>query len=712
MRKLVVVFCCCLASATFGQKDSINIAWDRSISMENRQIQKDFQVLDSLFGLWKNVHVRFVDFSTDKRSKSFDISNANWSELKTYIKSLNYSGTALYNQINDVFGKQPIYIFSDLTSRYKKNKIRIGPKSVIVNSNLFSDQRALQRTALISRAKLIDYSTNKTAESSLVNGVVFVDNIPTPGVQFLINGLDSIFNSNSQGIFGIPARIGDSVLVTSRAYLTSKWLIVGQDFTDQLFLKSGIFQLDEVILTEEKAFGFLKGQADFEITNKIGVATQKISGDDFGAINTDVGTAVQGRFSGVQLNNASGSPDLSKITMRTQNSILLNNYGLVVIDGVPQQQSSSVGGSPDAKFDFIDPNQIAEIEVLKGLSATNRYGSLGSNGVILITTKSAKTGTVKSKNSNLNKNTFEQTVQEWSTATLMYYSLLSSQVDLQSAINEYFRLRQTNAFDANLYLQAAQFFMSSEQDELAINCLSSIFDKFGDPLILKSALLQVVSLNSSSQYYKNLLVLSEAVVSSLNPSIDRDYLMYQLNEKQENFKDAYSSLESAETKIEGSIRNTDLKKIITRDKKDLVSKSEKLKNDSQIPAFLKSSTSLKMRVLFQWNNPLAAFDISIVNPSKQLFTFEHATDQEINEFGDEVRVGGSFKEFEFYDDSIKGEWQFLTEFKGNLDPNSSTPLLLLCTFITDFGSSNQTKEQYAITLNELNKVVKITSVEL
>ena len=110
-----------------------------------------------------------------------------------------------------------------------------------------------------------------------------------------------------------PAKIGDSVLVSSRAYLTSKWLVVGQDFTDQLFLKSGVFQLDEVILTEEKAFGFLKGQVDFDIANKIGVATQKISGDDFGAINTDVGTAVQGRFSGVQLNNASGTPDLSKL---------------------------------------------------------------------------------------------------------------------------------------------------------------------------------------------------------------------------------------------------------------------------------------------------------------------------------------------------------------------------------------------------------------
>ena len=706
------MLCCCLASAAFAQKDSINIAWDRSISMESRQLEKDVQVLDSLFNLWGDAHVQFLDFSTDQKLKSFDIEGADWSELKAYITSLKYGGTALYNQINDVFNRQPVYIFSDLTSRYKQNRIRISPKSVIVNSSLFTDQRALQRIALISRAKLIDFSTNSVAENSLVQGVVFIDNIPTPNVQFLINGIDSIYSSNNRGAFGLPAKIGDSVLVSSRAYLTSKWLVVGQDFTDQLFLKSGVFQLNEVILTEEKAFGFLKGQVDFDITNKIGVATQKISGDDFGAINTDVGTAVQGRFSGVQLNNASGTPDLSKITMRTQNSMLLNNYGLVVIDGVPQQQSSSVGGSPDAKFDFIDPNQIAEIEVLKGLAATNRFGSLGSNGVILITTKNAKAGLGQTQKSNLNKNTFDDTAQDWSTESLLYYNLLSAQENLESAEKEYFKLRQTNTFDANLYLQAAQFFADRQQDGLSINCLSSIFEQFGDPIILKSALLQVVSLKSSSQYYKNLLLISEAVLASLNASIDRDYLMFQLKEKQENFKEAYNALSDAGTKIEGSIRNSDLKKIITRDKKDIVSTSSVLKSDNEIPAFLKSPTNLKMRVLFQWNNPLADFDISIVNPNKQLFTFEHTTAQESNEFSDEIRVGGSFKEFEFYDNNIRGEWQFLTAYKGNLDPSNPTPLVLLCTFIRDFGSTNQTKEQYTITLNELNKVVKITSVRL
>ena len=712
MKKLLVVLCCCLTSVAIGQKDSINIAWDRSISMESRQLEKDVQVLDSLFNSWGDVHVQFLDFSTDHKLKSFDIEDADWSELKAYITSLKYGGTALYNQINDIFSRQPVYIFSDLTSRYKQNRVRISPKSVIVNSSLYTDQRALQRIALISRAKLIDFSANSVAENSLVQGVVFIDNIPTPNVQFLINGIDSIYNSNNRGAFGLPAKIGDSVLVSSRAYLTSKWLVVGQDFTDQLFLKSGVFQLDEVILTEEKAFGFLKGQVDFDITNKIGVATQKISGDDYGAINTDVGTAVQGRFSGVQLNNASGTPDLSKITMRTQNSMLLNNYGLVVIDGVPQQQSSSVGGSPDAKFDFIDPNQIAEIEVLKGLAATNRFGSLGSNGVILITTKNAKAGLGQAQKSNLNKNTFDDTAQDWSTESLLYYNLLSAQENLESAEKEYFKLRQTNTFDANLYLQAAQFFTDRQQDRLSINCLSSIFEQFGDPIILKSALLQVVSLKSSSLYYKNLLLISEAVLASLNASIDRDYLMFQLKEKQENFKEAYNALSDAGIKIEGSIRNSDLKKIITRDKKDIISTSTALKSNNEIPAFLKSPTNLKMRVLFQWNNPLADFDISIVNPNKQLFTFEHTTAQESDEFSDEIRVGGSFKEFEFYDNNIKGEWQFLTAYKGNLDPNNSTPLVLLCTFIRDFGSAIQTKEQYTITLNELNKVVKITSVRL
>ena len=105
------MLCCCLASAAFAQKDSINIAWDRSISMESRQLEKDVQVLDSLFNLWGDAHVQFLDFSTDQKLKSFDIEDADWSELKAYITSLKYGGTALYNQINDVFSRQPVYIF-------------------------------------------------------------------------------------------------------------------------------------------------------------------------------------------------------------------------------------------------------------------------------------------------------------------------------------------------------------------------------------------------------------------------------------------------------------------------------------------------------------------------------------------------------------------------------------------------------------------------
>ncbi len=77
----------------------------------------------------------------------------------------------------------------------------------------------------------------------------------------------------------------------------------------------------------------------------------------------------------------------------------MNPYALVVINGVPMDRSSQsidkgtgATSSSVAAFDFVDPGNIANISVLKGLAATNAYGSEGANGVILITTKTAVAG--------------------------------------------------------------------------------------------------------------------------------------------------------------------------------------------------------------------------------------------------------------------------------------------------------------------------------
>ena len=97
---------------------------------------------------------------------------------------------------------------------------------------------------------------------------------------------------------------------------------------------------------------------------------------------TQVADALQGRVSGVHVEN-SGVPGGSvKIRIRGANSISKSNDPLYVVDGIVRESG----------LDGINPEDIRSMQVLKDASSTAIYGSRGSNGVVLITTKSGKAG--------------------------------------------------------------------------------------------------------------------------------------------------------------------------------------------------------------------------------------------------------------------------------------------------------------------------------
>lgn len=103
------------------------------------------------------------------------------------------------------------------------------------------------------------------------------------------------------------------------------------------------------------------------------------------AIFTDVDQLLQGRSAGVQVTSASGEPGSgATIRIRGNNSISGDNGPLYVVDGIP------IAGSPN-----FNPQDIANIEILKDASATAIYGSRGANGVILVSTKRGKSGATR-----------------------------------------------------------------------------------------------------------------------------------------------------------------------------------------------------------------------------------------------------------------------------------------------------------------------------
>ncbi len=109
---------------------------------------------------------------------------------------------------------------------------------------------------------------------------------------------------------------------------------------------------------------------------------------------------MQGKAPGVNIQQTSGlAGSGTNIIIRGYSSINGSNQPLFVVDGIPFNSDTnsdrgfdSGGNSASSRFLDIDPNNIAEISVLKGLSATTLYGQAGRNGVVLITTKSGAAG--------------------------------------------------------------------------------------------------------------------------------------------------------------------------------------------------------------------------------------------------------------------------------------------------------------------------------
>ena len=191
-----------------------------------------------------------------------------------------------------------------------------------------------------------------------------------PGVTVQIKGTTSGTSTDLDGFFTLQASAEDVLVISYVGYVAQE-ITVGNRTTIDVTLASDSELLEEVVVV---GYGT---QDKKEITS----ATVSIDEESFnrGPIN-DPRQLLQGKVAGLTVVNRGGDPN-SNATIRVRgiSTIGANTQPLVVIDGV-------IGSS----LDNVDPNDIENISVLKDGSAAAIYGSRGSNGVILVTTKSGK----------------------------------------------------------------------------------------------------------------------------------------------------------------------------------------------------------------------------------------------------------------------------------------------------------------------------------
>jgi iron complex outermembrane receptor protein len=213
------------------------------------------------------------------------------------------------------------------------------------------------------------------AQGRIVKGkVTSATEGPLPGVNILIQGTVTGTLTDANGNYTLTVPGPDAVLLFSFISYTTQAVTVGAQATIDVVLAPALSTLNEVVVV---GYGTQKKR---EVTSSIAT----VKSDEFvkGSIQDPV-QLIQGKVAGLAISRPGGDPNGAyDIRLRGMSTIGANIGPLIVIDGV-------IGGS----LDNVDPNDIESINVLKDGSAAAIYGTRGSSGVILVTTKKGRRGT-------------------------------------------------------------------------------------------------------------------------------------------------------------------------------------------------------------------------------------------------------------------------------------------------------------------------------
>ena len=239
------------------------------------------------------------------------------------------------------------------------------------------------------------------AQGSVVQGTV-KDGTGEPliGVSVVVKGATGLgVVTDIDGNYKINVKDKNAVLVFSYIGYTPQEVKIGGRSSVDVTMKDESSVLNEVVVT---AMGIKRKESSLTYS------TQQVKASDLNRVqDPNVANSLEGKVSGVTITpSAGGAGGASKIILRGNKSILGSSTPLIVVDGVPMNNSqrgqvgsganmltTGVSEGGDA-LSMINPDDIESINVLKGANAAALYGSEAANGVLMITTKKGREGKV------------------------------------------------------------------------------------------------------------------------------------------------------------------------------------------------------------------------------------------------------------------------------------------------------------------------------
>lgn len=315
--------------------------------------------------------------------------------------TLNLANQPFSNFIKQVEQQTDYKFFFEEQSVDVNRVINVSVRNLDIKSVLDMILSGTDLTYTISNKKILlrkiekqKSKSSRTLPKEITGWVTDENGTPMIGVSIRIKGQTAGTITNTEGKYQITLPANSEVIVISYIGYIPQEVTLKDNNWQRIVLKEDINMLDAVVVV---GYGTVKKR---DLTGAIST----VKADEMGLTGvSSIGHALEGKAAGLYVRQNSAQPGGGlDILVRGAGSINANNEPLYIVDGFPIAKLDQIATS-DRKMDpgtqgvlnFLNPNDVESIEVLKDASATSIYGARAANGVVIITTKRGKEGKAK-----------------------------------------------------------------------------------------------------------------------------------------------------------------------------------------------------------------------------------------------------------------------------------------------------------------------------
>ena len=545
------------------------------------------------------------------------------------------------------------------------------------------------------------------ANDNYIFGKVFGVSGPIQGASIKVKNSLVEAKSDFEGYFKIKANLNDILSINFLGMIEKQILIENLD-DKYILLKTDAQILDQVTingtteLSDEVETGYGKKKK-----KSVGFSTSTITSEDISPGAVTIVDAIRGKFNNVQVAyNQDGAATGNKPQIYVRGgSLSINNSAAAIFD---------IEGLIYTEVpDFIDPQQIESITLLRSMGATNRYGSQGRGGVFLIKMKSLSRKAERLLNSlKVKGNDYKEQVSRIDFDSLKpYYVKDFIQAKTLSEAKQQFLTLKDGVYKLSVpfHIESFDYFENIDK-EFAINILKSIAEKAKDnPKALKTIAYKLEEIGE----FKNAKIIYQRLLS-IRPLDEQSYrdlaLIYKENEDYDLAASLFDIMLNNKLKninmlgLQETVVNeaahlyfTQLNKLTLTDFPLKTLKTYVPKNDWRNFGF-------DYRIIFDWNDPAVEFNVQFVGPKNKYYDWSHTVLDDKDLLEDELNYGYNTEEF-IIEKSDKGKW--LINIENYTIQDESNPTYIKYTVFKNYGRPNEIKKVEVIDLNKLKQKITL-----